>query len=68
VFTCRSPETTANFISKCIDGIYYGALVRKDTDIAQAMRELEDVTWTLLNYEKDDQNGAVEANLTAGGI
>ena len=44
---------TATFrISKCLDGIYYGALVRKDTDIAEAMRELEDVTWTLLNYEK----------------
>lgn len=51
VFTCSSPEATANFISKCIDGIYYGALVRKDTDIAQAMRELEHVAWTLLNYD-----------------
>lgn len=51
VFTCGSAEATANFISKCIDGIYYGALVRKDTDIAQAMSALEDVTWTLLNHE-----------------
>ena len=51
VFTCASPEATANFISKCIDGIYYGALVRKDTEIAEAMSALEDVTWTLLNHE-----------------
>ncbi len=53
VFTCEWPDTAARFVSKCLDGIYYGALVRKDTDLAQAMRELEDVTWTLLNYKKE---------------
>ena len=52
VFTCARPEMTGRFVSKCLDGIYYGALVRKDSDIAQAMRELEDVTWTLLNYDQ----------------
>lgn len=52
VFTCARPDMTGRFVSKCLDGIYYAALVRKDTDIAQAIRELEDVAWTLLNYEK----------------
>ena len=51
LFTCPAPEATANFISKCIDGIYYGALVRKDTDIAQAMQALEEVAWRLLDHQ-----------------
>lgn len=52
VFSCASPEVTAKFISRHIDGIFYGAIVRKDTDIAEAMRGLKDITWTMLKYDK----------------
>lgn len=50
VFSCTSPQATASFISKHLDGIFFGAMVRKDTDIATAMRELKEMTWVILDY------------------
>lgn len=41
VFECTSPKELAEFISRGIDGVYYGAIVRRDTSIAEAMKQLE---------------------------
>jgi AcrR family transcriptional regulator len=50
IFTCNCPEDTAAFVSTCIDGIFYGALLRGDTDIETAMQRLKQVLWRLLDY------------------
>jgi len=50
IFACDSPEETAAFVSTCIDGIFFGALLRADRDIEAAMRRLKQVFWLLLDY------------------
>jgi AcrR family transcriptional regulator len=50
LFTCKSPQAMAAFISRHIDGIYYGAIVRRDASIPNAMRELKETVWRLLDY------------------
>ena len=51
IFACPSPEDMAAFISRNIDGIYYGAIVRRDTSIPAAMQQLKSVVWRLLDYD-----------------
>ena len=50
-FTCDDPERLAIFVSRGIDGVFYGHLVRKDADIATEMKELRAILWRLLEYE-----------------
>lgn len=49
-FTCADPERLAIFVSRGIDGVFYGHLVRKDADIATEMKELRAILWRLLEY------------------
>ena len=51
IFTCRSPDEMAAFISRNIDGIYYGAIVRRDVSVGTSMRKLRKIVWQLLDYE-----------------
>lgn len=51
VFKCAAPEEMAAFISRHIDGIYYGAIVRHDASIAASMKELRKNVWRLLEYD-----------------
>jgi len=55
IFTCEAPEETAAFVSTCIDGIFFGALLRADMDIEAAMRRLKQVFWRLLDYRPPAQ-------------
>ncbi|MEX0810371.1 MAG: TetR/AcrR family transcriptional regulator [Dongiaceae bacterium] len=50
-FTCADPERLAIFVSRGIDGVFYGHLVRKDADIATEMKELRAILWRLLDYK-----------------
>lgn len=50
VFTCDEPEDMAAFISRNIDGIYYGEIVRRDASMAASMEKLKQLTWRLLEY------------------
>jgi len=50
-FTCDDPERLAIFVSRGIDGVFYGHLVRKDADIATEMKELRAILWRLLDYK-----------------
>ena len=50
VFTCQDPEAMAGFISRCIDGIYYGAIVRRDASIPESMKDLRSKVWRLLEF------------------
>lgn len=56
LFTCESPETMAAFVSRNIDGIYYGAIIRRDASIPDAMEELRKNVWKLLGYEGRDRD------------
>jgi hypothetical protein len=47
----QSPDEMAAFISRNIDGIYYGAIVRRDVAIGASMRKLRKIVWELLDYE-----------------
>ncbi len=49
-FRCADPERMAIFVSRCIDGIFYGHIVRKDVDIATEMAALRATLWRLLDY------------------
>ena len=51
IFKCQSPDEMAAFISRNIDGIYYGAIVRRDVAIGASMRKLRKIVWQLLEYE-----------------
>ena len=51
IFKCQSPDEMAAFISRNIDGIYYGAIVRRDVAIGASMRKLRKTVWQLLKYE-----------------
>jgi AcrR family transcriptional regulator len=51
IFKCQSPDEMAAFISRNIDGIYYGAIVRRDISIAASMKKLRKIVWRLLEYE-----------------
>lgn len=55
LFACPSPEAMAAFISRNIDGIYYGAIVRRDTSIPNPMKQLKRVVWQLLDYDAQRQ-------------
>lgn len=50
-FACDDPERLAVFVSRCIDGIFYGHMVRKDVDIETEMLQLRAILWRLLGYE-----------------
>jgi AcrR family transcriptional regulator len=52
VFDCDSPEAMAAFVSRNIDGIYYGAIVRHDASIPDSMQELRRNVWRLLGYSR----------------
>jgi AcrR family transcriptional regulator len=54
VFECSSPSEMAEFISRGIDGVYYGAIVRRDTSIADAMKQLEVHVRSLLDARRSD--------------
>jgi AcrR family transcriptional regulator len=41
IFSCDAPGEMATFISRNIDGIYYGAIVRRDTCISGSMEQLK---------------------------
>ncbi len=58
LFTCSSPEAMAAFVSRNIDGIYYGAIVRRDASIPDSMKELRKNVWKLLDYEGPDREKA----------
>lgn len=49
-FRCGDPERMGVFVSRCIDGIFYGAIVRKDVDITVEMAALRANLWRLLEY------------------
>lgn len=51
VLICDEPERLATFVSRCIDGIFYGSIVRQNTDIAAEIRDLKANLWRLLNYD-----------------
>lgn len=51
IFSCQSPDQMATFISRGIDGIYYGAIVRRDTSISESMEQLRSIVWQLLQYD-----------------
>jgi AcrR family transcriptional regulator len=50
-FRCADPDRLAVFVSRCIDGIFYGHIVRKDVDIAAEMAQLRTTLWRLLDYK-----------------
>lgn len=50
VFTCQAPDSMAAFISRGIDGIYYGAIVRRDASIPESMQDLRRQIWRLLEF------------------
>ena len=52
IFKCQSPDEMAAFISRNIDGIYYGAIVRRDVAVGASMRKLRKTVWQLLDYEE----------------
>lgn len=52
VFECSSATEMAEFVSRGIDGVYYGAIVRRDTSIAEAMKKLELHTRLLLDPQR----------------
>lgn len=62
VFTCKSPDDTAAFVSAHIDGIFYGALVRPELDIELAMHELRAVLWRLLEFRHETEGRVEEAS------
>jgi hypothetical protein len=41
----------AAFISRNIDGIYFGALVRRDASIPDSMEQLKVQIWKLLGHD-----------------
>lgn len=51
-FRCEDPDRLAVFVSRCIDGIFYGHIVRKDVDIPAEMSQLRATLWRLLEYGK----------------
>jgi len=51
IFTCESPDEMAAFISRNIDGIYYGAIVRRDASIPDSMEKLKMLIWRLLDHD-----------------
>jgi len=51
IFKCQSPDEMAAFISRNIDGIYYGAIVRRDVSVGASMQKLRKIVWQLLSYE-----------------
>ncbi|HXV25957.1 MAG TPA: TetR/AcrR family transcriptional regulator [Alphaproteobacteria bacterium] len=53
VLTCDDPERLAVFVSRCIDGIFYGSIVRQNTDIAAEIRDLKAYLWRLLDYRPE---------------
>ncbi|MBT1156829.1 TetR/AcrR family transcriptional regulator [Aminobacter anthyllidis] len=53
MFTCPDPEEMAAFISRNIDGIYFGSFMPHGAPIPAAMRYLKEVTWGLLHYAGD---------------
>lgn len=50
VFAEVDPARIASFVSTHIDGIFYDSFIRDDDDIAQAMKDLKWVLWTVLGY------------------
>ncbi|MGE0005575.1 MAG: TetR/AcrR family transcriptional regulator [Parvibaculaceae bacterium] len=55
LFKCDQPDAMAAFVSRNIDGIYYGAIVRRDASIPDSMEELRKNIWRLLGYEGRDR-------------
>jgi AcrR family transcriptional regulator len=51
VFECAFPDEMASFVSRQIDGIYYGAIVRRDASIPGSMEILRQTLWKLLGYK-----------------
>jgi hypothetical protein len=51
IFTCQSPDEMAAFISRNIDGIYFGAIVRRDASIPGSMEQLKVQIWKLLGHD-----------------
>lgn len=49
-FTCPDPDEMAAFISRNIDGIYFGSFMPNGVPIADAMKTLKTVVWRLLHY------------------
>ncbi|UTH34271.1 TetR/AcrR family transcriptional regulator [Ectopseudomonas hydrolytica] len=53
IFSCPDPDEMAAFISRNIDGIYFGCFMPHGTPIPAAMRYLKGVIWGLLDYAGD---------------
>jgi AcrR family transcriptional regulator len=51
IFKYQSPDEMAAFISRNIDGIYYGAIVRRDVSVGASMKKLRKIVWQLLDYQ-----------------
>jgi AcrR family transcriptional regulator len=49
-FTCPDPDEMAAFISRNIDGIYFGSFMPNGAPIPDAMKTLKAVVWRLLHY------------------
>lgn len=50
LFTCPDPDDMAAFISRNIDGIYFGSFMPNGAPIPDAMQTLKAVVWRLLHY------------------
>lgn len=53
MFACPEPDEMAAFISRNIDGIYFGSFMPHGAPIPAAMRYLKEVIWGLLHYVGD---------------
>jgi AcrR family transcriptional regulator len=49
-FACPDPDEMAAFISRNIDGIYFGSFMPNGAPIPDAMKTLKAVVWRLLHY------------------
>lgn len=53
MFVCPDPDEMAEFISRNIDGIYFGSFMPHGAPIPAAMRHLKEVIWGLLHYDRN---------------
>jgi AcrR family transcriptional regulator len=53
VFSCDDPDQMSAFISRNIDGIFFGSFIPQGADIFDAMQYLKRMICTLLRYDGD---------------
>ncbi len=61
------PVRIASFVSTHIDGIFYVSFIRNDENIAPAMHDLKWALWTMLGYDKAQEDKSPRlASLSSG--